>query len=170
MIFSVPTWTNLLSMQNMPDKRKFSLRCLLTVYCAPCVRLTLYRKSPTQKRNYGATVPISTFMCLWAVYIFPRSICLFCCRIKFGQILGICKSLTDTWMWKLGRRLRNSTEMEYINGIFVAVHKSRRNASTYKRIGRGREKMTGCLMLCLYTTTLWLYRPENALTISARIW
>jgi hypothetical protein len=24
--------------------------------------------------------PISTFMCLWAIYIFPRSICLFCCR------------------------------------------------------------------------------------------
>jgi hypothetical protein len=27
-----------------------------------------------------ATVPMSTFMCLLAIYIIPRSICLFCCR------------------------------------------------------------------------------------------
>jgi hypothetical protein len=42
-----------------------------------------------------------------------------------GLILGIYKSLTDTWMWKLWLRLHNSQkqfpEKEYINGIFVAV-------------------------------------------------
>ncbi len=32
----------------------------------------------SQKRNIGASVSISTFMRLWANYIFPRWVCLFC--------------------------------------------------------------------------------------------
>ncbi len=42
------------------------------------------------------------------VYVFPGSVCLFCCSRICGAILGINKSLTDTWMWKLGLRPRNS--------------------------------------------------------------
>ncbi len=34
--------------------------------------------------------------CLGTVYIFPGSVCLFCCREICGPILGKCKSLTDT--------------------------------------------------------------------------
>ncbi len=38
------------------------------------------RNKHSQKRSCTATVLISTFMCRWAIYIFPRSICLFFCR------------------------------------------------------------------------------------------
>ncbi len=34
----------------------------------------------SQKRNSAASFSNSTFMCLWAFYIFPRSVHLFCCR------------------------------------------------------------------------------------------
>ena len=37
-------------------------------------------------------------------------------------ILGLYKSLTDTWMLKLGLRPRLFPEKEYIYGIFVAVY------------------------------------------------
>ena len=66
------------------------------------------RNEYSQKRNCTASVPISTFMFLWAIYIFLRSVCLFCWREICGPILEIYKSLTDTWMWKLGLRPCNS--------------------------------------------------------------
>jgi hypothetical protein len=66
----------------------------------------------SQKRNIGALVPISTFMCLWVNYIFPRwglpVLLEEICRL----VLGIYRSLRDTWMWKLGLNCRCSVAEE----------------------------------------------------------
>ncbi len=58
----------------------------------------------SQKRNCAAPGRIPTFLFMWAIYIFPWSVCLFCCRKIGGPKVGIYRLLTDTWMWKLGLR------------------------------------------------------------------
>ncbi len=48
-------------------------------------KIPKFRNKYFQKRNIGVSVPISTFMRLWAIYIFPRSVCLFCWRKYVDQ-------------------------------------------------------------------------------------
>ncbi len=62
-----------------------------------------------EKELRGPSPP--TFICLRAKYIyciFLGSVHIFSCSRLSRPIAGICKSLTDTWMWKLGLRPRNS--------------------------------------------------------------
>jgi hypothetical protein len=53
-------------------------------------------------------LPVPTLIYLWEIYIFPGSVCLFCCREICGKILGIYKLLTVTLVWKLRLWPRNS--------------------------------------------------------------
>ncbi len=76
--------------------------------CTAKYTIPKIRNKYFQKRNCAATVPIATFMLLWATHIFPRSVCLFCCRKIGGPNMGTYRSLKDTWMWKLELRPRNS--------------------------------------------------------------
>ncbi len=79
----------------------------------------------TRKGTATATVPISIFMCLWAIYIFLWSICLFCCRKLCGPILGKYNSLMHRHMnvvhVEIGIEAAQFPGKEYINGIFVSV-------------------------------------------------
>jgi hypothetical protein len=71
-----------------------------------CIAKTLYRKFETNIPRKETARLQSQFLhlcfCAWAIYIFPRSVCLFCCRKIGGLIMGIYKSLTGRWKWKLG--------------------------------------------------------------------
>ncbi len=83
---------------------RIQYKCLVPIYVFPETKLLF------PKHNYCIMfcLPVPTLIYLWEIYIFPWSVCLFCCREIWGPILRIYKLLTDTWMWKLGLRPRNS--------------------------------------------------------------
>ncbi len=64
----------------------------------------------SQNRNYDASVPIPTFKCLWAFYIFPGSVHILGCSKTDRPILEIYKSLTDIWVYR-------NWETEHYNSV-----------------------------------------------------
>jgi hypothetical protein len=58
--------------------------------------------------NCVASAPVSTFMCLRAIYMFPGSVHIFPPAEKADPSWIIYDSLTDTWVWELGLSPRHS--------------------------------------------------------------
>jgi hypothetical protein len=86
-----------------------------------CTANALYRKFETNipRNETGRPLsPISTFICLWAIYIHIPTIGSQMQCSKIGRpTMGIYKSLTGTWMQKLGTRPRAVSFL----GIFASI-------------------------------------------------
>jgi hypothetical protein len=80
------TKSQIISQESLPSINYL----ILSARNCPSTAKNQYRKFGTHVPRKGFARP--TFMCLWAIYIFPWSICLFCCRKICGPILGIYKS------------------------------------------------------------------------------
>ena len=92
------TWWLMCTLQ-MKGSWESKCKCLVLIYIFPKMKLLF------PKQNYNVLSPYSyTLIYLWEIYIFPGSVCLFCCREICGPILGIYKLLSDThecgnWDW-----------------------------------------------------------------------
>jgi hypothetical protein len=68
-------------------------KCLVPIYVFPDMKLCSLLISKTVM----FCLPIHTRICLWEIYIFPRSVCLFCCSQICGQILDSHTHQCGNW-------------------------------------------------------------------------
>ncbi len=104
-----------------------------------------------QNRIIMLCLPVPTLIYPGEIYIFPGSVCLFCCR---EPILEIYKSLTDTCV-EIGSQAAQFSEKEYINEIFLAVLKT---SATLKQVCRNLTfaYCSTCHLWCDITSTdIW---------------
>ncbi len=121
-LFSFPVFLWCLPLLFLRILRPSPVRlCLSPLYSVTSARLCSACTSALQRTNTeisnlifpekklrGHTVPISTFTCVCERFIYPAIDLPILLQDICGPILGIYKSLTDTWIWKLGLRSRNS--------------------------------------------------------------
>ncbi len=87
-----------------PDPHSHGMVRILIFNGSGILNVPKIRFMYSQKWNCAASFTIPTFLFLWAAYIFSgRSAYLAAAKIS-RSFLGIYKSITDTWMWKLRDR------------------------------------------------------------------
>ncbi len=85
------------------------------IYCTPSFTATKIPVVYSQKWNCAASVPISTFMCVWSNYIFLGSVHMFsCCRIY--KSLTYCTKKFGNWDW--GRKNEQFLFWEFFSSNF----------------------------------------------------
>jgi hypothetical protein len=85
-----------------------SYSCLCTLALLHCKdKIPKFRNKYSQKRNIRVSVSISTFMRLWAIYIFPQSVSLFCWRKYVDRTWDYINhsQAHECWNWSWGRAI-----------------------------------------------------------------
>ena len=87
-----------------------------------------------QNRIIMFCLPDLTLIYLWEIYIFPGSVCIFCCREICGPILGKYTNRSQHLNVEIGTEAAQFPEKEYITGIFLAVQSRRSGSSRLCRL------------------------------------
>ncbi len=89
-----------------PPRTTYGWDIVLYIRNAKICNVPKIGKRNSQKGNCAASVPISTYIYMWAFYTFSRSFCLFSCRKIGGPILEYCMNgsqMYECGNWEQGR-------------------------------------------------------------------